>query len=90
MEVPTRYDPTDAESVKGCAEHLMETNKAITDWKLGIGEFECGFYWGRALHDYAGPKNLNYHTWVGRIKSILDPNLVGEGTRQPSPVLVEK
>jgi glycolate oxidase len=89
MEVPFRYDPTDEASIEGTIRHAEETNKAITDWNLGIGEFECGFFTGRSVHDYAGPRTMNYQTWVGRIKTILDPNLVGEATRYPAPIRVE-
>lgn len=90
MEVPTRYDPCNPAAAKNSAEYLMETNRMITDKNLGIGEFECGYYWGSGLHAYAGPRNLNYHKWVGKIKTMLDPQNVGEGTRFPDPVPLDE
>ena len=87
---PLRYDPADSKSYKGAAEHLEETNQAITDWRLGIGEFESGQFTARELHNYAGPLTMNYHIWIGKIKTIFDPNLVCEGSQFPSPVLIEK
>ena len=89
MEVPLRYDATDKDVVEKIAEWADRSNKGITDWKLGIGEFECGFYGARQLHEYAGPKTMNYHVWVGRIKTLLDPNLVGSAATYPSPIEVE-
>lgn len=86
MEVPVRYDPSNPVALAAVARHGEETNKLITDINLGIGEFESGAVSGREVHDYAGPRTSDYHIWAGRVKAVLDPNLVSEASRFPKPV----
>lgn len=84
MEMPVRYDPADPVACDGAVKHLVESTDGIVNWKLGIGEFEGGYFSGAAIHDKTGPKCLNYHTWMKKIKKAFDPNLVGESTFYPS------
>ena len=83
METPLRYDPAEPAGIKGMQEHMSEVAEMVVDKNLSWPDFDCGF--GEALHDVVGPKGMNYHLWIMKIKKMLDPNLVGESLFYPVP-----
>ena len=83
METALRYDPAEPEMIKGMQEHMGAVAEMVVDKNLSWPDFDCGF--GEALHDVVGPKGMNYHLWIMKIKKMLDPNLVGESLFYPVP-----
>ncbi len=73
-EMPTMYDQTDRESIKGMAEYLMECNQLDLEERLGIPFF----IEGDEMHDWYGPQCSNYHLWLRKIKAMFDPNAVAD------------
>jgi len=84
METPVRYNPNNPVSTKGALEFLEETGRELVNQKLGISEFEGGLRRGAVVHEEAGPKCLNYHTWMKKIKKAFDPEMVGDSRYYPS------
>ena len=85
IEVVYRYDPHDPDSVKAAAELASASNKLVTESKLGINLVEGGLSYMDEVHDIAGPKSLNYHVWMKKIKKAFDPNLVSESSWYTTP-----
>ena len=84
-EIPVRFDPCDPEAVKAAAELASVSNKLLLEQKLGTGLFEGGLDYRDEIHDSAGPKCLNYHIWMRKIKKTFDPNLVSESSFYTTP-----
>jgi len=74
MEVPTMFDQTDVESVKGVAEYMEDSNQMDLLKHLGVPFF----IEGDKLHDEWGPYLMNYHNWLRKIKETFDPNGVSD------------
>lgn len=85
IEVVYRYDPHDPDSVKAAAELASASTKLVTESKLGINLIEGGLSYCDEVHDIAGPKSLNYHIWMRRIKKAFDPSLVAESSWYTTP-----
>jgi hypothetical protein len=85
IEVVYRYDPHDPDSVKAAAELASLSNRVVTDSKLGINLIEGGLSYNDEVHDIAGPRCLNYHIWMKKIKKAFDPNLVSESSFYTTP-----
>jgi len=73
MEIPTMFDQTDEESVKGMAEYMEVSTQMDLVEHLGIPFFVEG-----KLHDEWGPKMMNYHLWLRKIKKAFDPNDIAD------------
>ena len=84
IEVVYRYDPHDPDSVKAAAELASASTKLVAESKLGINLIEGGLSYCDEVHNIAGPKSLNYHMWMKKIKKAFDPNLVGESSGYPA------
>jgi len=79
METVWRYDPADPDSVKGATELAMRASELLLQHNLEDHSYMLFKGLGKPKHvDVAGPKCLNYHIWIGKIKKAFDPNLVGE------------
>ncbi|MFW9938185.1 MAG: FAD-binding oxidoreductase [Candidatus Thorarchaeota archaeon] len=74
MEVPTLYDQTSLESVKGMAEYMELSNQLDLFKHLGIPFF----IEGDKLHDEWGPLLMNYNKWLRKIKEAFDPKGVSD------------
>jgi hypothetical protein len=74
MEVPTMFDQTEVESVKGVAEYMEESNQMDLLQHLGVPFF----IEGDKMHDEWGPYLMNYHKWLRKIKENFDPNGVSD------------
>ena len=84
MEQPVRYDACDPEAIKAAAEFNEWAIKAGVEANLAIGMFD-GWAYRDQIHDIAGPKCLNYHLWMGKIRKAFDPNLVAESSWYTTP-----
>ena len=84
METPVRYDACDPEAIKAAAELGEWSIKAGLEANLAIGMFD-GIMLGDQVHDIAGPRCLNYHLWMRKIKKAFDPNLVSESSFYTTP-----
>ncbi|MHC1591133.1 MAG: FAD-binding oxidoreductase, partial [Candidatus Helarchaeales archaeon] len=73
-EMPTMYDQTNRNSIKGMADYLMECNKLDLEERLGIPFF----IEGDKMHDWYGPQCSNYHVWLRKIKELFDPNCAAD------------
>lgn len=74
MEVPTFYDQTNLESVKGMAEYMEVSNRVDLLKHLGVPFF----IEGDKLHDEWGPYLMNHNKWLRKIKEYFDPNGVSD------------
>ena len=74
MEAPTFFDQTDIESVKGMGDYMEESNQMDLLGHLGVPFF----IEGDKLHNHWGPRLMNYHIWLRKIKEIFDPNGVSD------------
>ena len=74
MEVPTMFDQSNVESVKGIAEYMEESNHMDLIKHLSTPFF----IEGDDLHDEWGPYLMNYHIWLRKIKETFDPNGVSD------------
>jgi glycolate oxidase len=77
-ELVVRYDPADPESIKAAGEYASLADKIWVEKNIDIGGFGGSNSFGGAAHEISGPKCLNYHIWMRKIKNAFDPNLVGE------------
>jgi glycolate oxidase len=85
VEIVWRYDPADPNSVKGAIELASRAGDLFLGHNLDDSSYL--YFRGRGKpkhHDIAGPKCLNYHEWIGRIKKAFDPNGVGEPSWYPT------
>lgn len=73
-ELPIMYDQTNQESVKGMAEVMMESNEVHLKNNIGAPFFVEG----TKMHAHFGPKMLNYHKWLKKIKMAFDPNEIAD------------
>jgi glycolate oxidase len=73
-ELPIMYDQTDEWSVKGMAEVMEESNTLHLNKNLGAPFFVEGNH----NHDLFGPKMMNYHIWLRKIKRAFDPNDIAD------------
>lgn len=74
MESPTMFDQSDLHSVKGMADYMEESNKQDMIKHLGAPFF----IEGTALHNRWGPKMMNYHIWLKKIKAAFDPDEIAD------------
>lgn len=74
MESPTMFDQTEEHSVKGMAEYMEASNQIDLIKHLGAPFFVEG----NKLHDEWGPKMMNYHLWLRKIKQAFDPNNIAD------------
>ena len=73
-----RYDPLDPESVKAIKELRERLGKAWLEENMcELAPFEDP--------DVSGPRLMNYHLWIQKIKMAFDPNLVSESACYPTP-----
>jgi len=85
VETVARYDPADPDSVKAFAEYCWRAGDLFLEHNLDDSSYTVFRGPGKPKHfDIAGPKCLNYHEWIGRIKKAFDPNLVGEPSCYPT------
>ncbi|MHA1300162.1 MAG: FAD-binding oxidoreductase [Candidatus Helarchaeota archaeon] len=73
-EMPTMYDQTNIESVKGMVEYTEKCNELDLVKHLGIPFF----IEGDKMHDWYGPYCSNYHVWLRKIKEAFDPENVAD------------
>ena len=85
METPVRFDPCDPEAVKAGVELCDWSLKAGVEANLSIGLFDSNMGYCDQVHDLAGPRSLNYHTWLRKLKKAFDPNLVSEAAFHVTP-----
>ena len=85
METPCRHDPCDRESIKAAIELGEVSIKAGVEKNLAIGMFDGLDSLHDQVHDIAGPRCLNYHLWMKKIKKAFDPNLVSESSSYTTP-----
>ena len=85
METPVRYDPCDPEAVKAVTEFGKWAVKVGLEANLCIGAFDSGLSFRDEVNDLAGPRCLNYHLWIRKIKKAFDPNLVSESSWYTTP-----
>ena len=79
-ELVSRYDPTDLDSIRTAAQIISVSDRLWLEKNLDISSFGgCTSFEGE-LHEMAGPKCLNYHVWMRKIKKAFDPNLVSESS----------
>jgi glycolate oxidase len=76
LEVPTVYSGASAESCKGYAEYQDECNEVDLKQALGMPFFIVG----DKVHDYYGPRTMNYPKWLRKIKATFDPKGVGDSS----------
>jgi hypothetical protein len=74
MEVPTMFDQSNLESVKGMAEYMEASNQMDLMNNFGVPFFIEGDH----LHNQWGPHLMNYHLWLRKIKKTFDPNEVSD------------
>jgi glycolate oxidase len=80
-EMLTLYDQTSPDSVKGIAEYFDDANRVDLVNHLGIPFFIDG----DKRHDWYGPDCSNYHVWLRKIKTALDPNCTSDAGNYISP-----
>jgi glycolate oxidase len=85
MEQPVRYDPCDPEACKAALELGRWAIKAGVESNLTMGMFDGGMSYCDEVADIAGPKSLNYHIWIRKLKKAFDPNLVSESSFYTTP-----
>lgn len=73
-ELPIMYDQTNEESVKAMAEVMEESNEVHLKERIGVPFF----IEGDEQHKVWGPKVMNYHIWLRKIKEAFDPNSVAD------------
>ncbi|MFW9803645.1 MAG: FAD-binding oxidoreductase [Candidatus Thorarchaeota archaeon] len=76
QEVPTVYDAASKESCLGYAEYQDECNEVDLKNALGMPFFVVG----DSVHDYFGPRTMDYPRWLRKIKSTFDPNGVSDSS----------
>lgn len=88
METVYRYDPCDPESVKGAAELSQKAGEILVENKLDDSSYHYYAGPGKPHYwwDFVGPKCLNYHIWIGKIKKAIDPNSACESSWYPAAV----
>ena len=74
LELPIMYDQTDKWSIQGMAEVMEDSNKLHLKKNLGAPFFVEGNH----NHELFGPKMLNYHIWLRKIKDAFDPNVIAD------------
>lgn len=74
MEAPTFFDQTDKESVKGMGEYMEESNQMDLIKHLGVPFF----IEGDKLHNHWGPRLMDYHKWLRKIKESFDLNGISD------------
>jgi len=88
QEFAVRYDPMDAESIRGAAEIESILGKLWLEKNVDIASFGGAFgllaYEGK-IHEMAGPQCLNYDIWMRKIKKVFDPNLLSESSYYIKP-----
>ncbi len=73
-EMPTMYDQTNPNSVKGVVEYMEASNEMDLIKHLGIPFF----IEGDKMHEWYGPQCSNYHVWLRKIKDAFDPDNVAD------------
>ncbi|MHA1147256.1 MAG: FAD-binding oxidoreductase [Promethearchaeota archaeon] len=73
-ELPIMYDQTDEQSVKSMAEVMENSNLVHLKKNLGAPFFVEG----DKNHDLFGPRMMDYHLWLRKIKKAFDPNAVAD------------
>ncbi|MGA2959363.1 MAG: FAD-binding oxidoreductase [Thermodesulfobacteriota bacterium] len=86
-ELVVRYDPADPDSTRAAAEVMSLIDSLWLEKNIDIGAFAgCSHSsFEGSIHEIAGPKCLNYHIWMKKIKSAFDPNLVSESSFYVNP-----
>jgi len=88
QEFAVRYDPLDPQSIKGAAEIEAILGKLWLEKNIDIASFAGAFgllAYGGKIHEMAGPKCLDYHIWMRKIKNAFDPNCVSESSYYIKP-----
>ncbi len=76
LEVPTVYNAADKESCLGYAQYQDECNQVDLDQALGMPFFVVG----DKIHDFYGPRTMNYPIWLRKIKATFDPKGVSDSS----------
>ena len=84
LETPVEYDPNDGDAVKAAVEFSDRCAKEQVKSNFAIPLFE-GCNYDEYLHNLAGPRCMNYHIWIRKIKKAFDPNLVSESSWYTTP-----
>ena len=80
-----RFDPNDPFAVEQGVKYIKETERVWVDKNFGVPMMEGTFSLDGEVHEIAGPKMLNYHIWMKKIKKAFDPNLVSDSSWYISP-----
>ncbi len=80
LEVPTVYNGTSKESCLGYAEYQDECNEVDLKQALGMPFFIVG----DKVHDFYGPRTMDYPKYLRRIKAAFDPNGVSDSSHYVS------
>lgn len=79
-EMAVRSDVTIPSVRESMRRLVAECEAAVVKENLALHLYEGAMRTepGRETHDVAGPKCLNYHIWMRKLKKAFDPNLVAD------------